>query len=83
MGIQGLLKNLSPLLIPLNELENGKQQRHDDSRNIYNIRQFANKVIAIDASCWLYKAGYSCAERLVECMESKKIDTFCEERICK
>ena len=82
MGIQGLLKNMSPLLIPLNELENGKQ-RYDDSKNCYNIRQFANKVIAIDASCWLYKAGYSCAERLVESMERKKVDKFCEERLCK
>lgn len=44
MGIQGLLKALSPLIL---DEENGVKSS--------NIRQFANKSLAIDASSWLFK----------------------------
>ncbi len=87
MGINGLLKVLSPLLIPENEIKinggkNNKSMIKSKSSPKYNIRQFANKSLAIDASSWLYKASYSCAERLVESIEENRIDPICEHRLC-
>ena len=92
MGITGLLKHLSPLLTPENEINNNngdgnnskKQTRSSSSSspNYYNIRQFANKSVAIDASSWLFKAAYSCAESLVEAIERNEIDPFSERRLC-
>ena len=86
MGINGLLKALSPILIPVNELNNESNNASRKSRSSsspkYNIRQFSNKSIAIDASSWLYKGSYSCAERLVESIEEKRIDEVCEQRLC-
>lgn len=75
MGIQGLLKGLSQHLISENETSTNNEINH-------NICQFANKSLAIDTSSWLYKASYSCAERVVEAMESKRIDPTCERIIC-
>jgi len=45
MGIQGLLKALAPLLL---DDDNG-------SKPCFNIRQFANQSLAVDASSWLFK----------------------------
>ena len=91
MGIEGLLRSISPLLIPENELAN--KSSFSSSNNInnkrskpkiiqHNIRQFSNKSLAIDASSWLYKASYSCAERLVEAIERNEIDATAETRLC-
>ncbi len=74
MGINGLLKALSPLLVPENQnLSNVNADTNVNSSGAtpnYNIQQFANKSLAIDASSWLFKASYSCAEKLVEGIES-------------
>jgi 5'-3' exonuclease len=81
MGINGLLKGLSPLLIPENETStNGKI---NTAKPLYNIRQFKNKTVAIDASSWLYKACYSASDRLVEAIEAGKIDHICEKILCR
>jgi len=89
MGINGLLKALAPLLIPENECQpNVNQNQHQEARNTktptakHNIRQFANKTLAIDASSWLFKASYSCAEGLVEAIESNEIDKKSEYMLC-
>jgi 5'-3' exonuclease len=87
MGINGLLKALSPLLIPENEVnqtsnQSNRSRSSSSSSARHNIRQFANKSIAIDASSWLFKASYSCAERLVESIEANEIDPHCEKRLC-
>lgn len=83
MGINGLLKALSPLLIPENEINsNGGNRSRSNSSPKHNIRQFASKSLAVDASSWLYKASYSCAERLVESIEHNRIDPMCEHRLC-
>ena len=94
MGINGLLKALSPLLIPENELNQSQSNNNHNkssskpssssSRPKHNIRQFANKSIAIDASSWLYKASYSCAEILVESIESNPTipNQIAEKRLC-
>jgi len=76
MGIQGLLKALSPLIL---DEENG-------TKSSFNIRQFSNKSLAIDASSWLFKASYSCAERLVERsleISGQPVDQQCEQIICR
>lgn len=81
MGINGLLKGVSPLLIPENETDlDGKSST---SQPMYNIQQFKNKTIAIDASSWLYKACYSTSSRLVEAIEEDRIDHICEKILCK
>eukprot|EP00579_Thalassiosira_antarctica_P012840 CAMPEP_0201936580 /NCGR_PEP_ID=MMETSP0903-20130614/37727_1 /ASSEMBLY_ACC=CAM_ASM_000552 /TAXON_ID=420261 /ORGANISM="Thalassiosira antarctica, Strain CCMP982" /LENGTH=169 /DNA_ID=CAMNT_0048477293 /DNA_START=39 /DNA_END=545 /DNA_ORIENTATION=+ len=49
----------------------------------HNIRQFSQKSLAIDASSWLHKAGYTCAERLVESTESGTRDPIAEKAYCK
>lgn len=77
MGINGLLRTLSPLLIPEDQVENGASKPSP----VYNIRQFRGKVIAIDASCWLHRACYKCVERLVKASEEGKIDKYCEVTI--
>ena len=110
MGIEGLLRSISPLLIPENEVTLLSNANHASSKSTsrrssskqeqlvkHNIRQFANKTIAIDASSWLFKASYSCAERLVESSYSssspsysssssptghQQIDKKCESRLC-
>ena len=73
MGIAGLLKNLHPLLVaPPTHPSNQQQNNNGGSRNNikvqHNIRQFSGKSIAIDASGWLHKAAYTCAERYVLCI---------------
>jgi hypothetical protein len=71
MGIAGLLKNLHPLLVappthPSNQQQNNNGGSNNNKIKVrHNIRQFANKSIAIDASGWLHKAAYTCAERYV------------------
>lgn len=79
MGINGLLKGLSPLLIP----ENDANKKKMGSQPLYNIRQFKNKTLAVDASSWLYKACYSASERIVEAIESNRIDPVGERILCK
>ena len=44
----------------------------------HNVRQFAGRSLAIDASSWLHKAAYACAERLVESTESGARDAIAE-----
>ena len=72
MGIAGLLKNLHPLLVPppTHHANSNNQQPQPQQRNNpkirHNIRQFSNKSLAIDASSWLHKAAYTCAERYVK-----------------
>ena len=87
MGINGLLKFLSPLLIPENvqgTTDNSFSSSSASSTTArHNIRQFKNKTVAIDASSWLYKASYSTAPRLVEAIESNRIDPVCEKAVCK
>ncbi|KAL9179744.1 hypothetical protein ACHAXT_007714 [Thalassiosira profunda] len=88
MGIQGLLKNLHPLLVPppppADPDNNGASnrppppQRHNPAVK-HNIRQFAGKSLAIDASSWLHKAAYTCAERLVEATENGTRDFTAEQ----
>mmetsp|Transcript_3769 Transcript_3769/g.7997 ORF Transcript_3769/g.7997 Transcript_3769/m.7997 type:complete len:989 (-) Transcript_3769:220-3186(-) len=95
MGIQGLLRNLHTLLVPPsthqscqenngngNSRGNGNIniQRTNKNSPRHNIRQFANKSIAVDASSWLHKAGYTCADRLVEATENKIRDAVAEKR---
>ncbi len=80
MGINGLLKGLSPLLIPENDETSTKMIA---SKPMYNISQFKNKTIAVDASSWLYKACYCASERLVEAIEADRIDHVCEKILCK
>lgn len=95
MGIQGLLRNLHTLLVPPsthqsceesngngNSRSNGNSniQRTNKNSPRHNIRQFANKSIAVDASSWLHKAGYTCADRLVEATENKIRDAVAEKR---
>jgi len=80
MGIQGLLRNLQPLLVSSSDNDdtsdtnatNQKTRKKKQSTN--NIRQFANHALAIDASSWLYKAGYSIADTLVEALEQASED---------
>jgi len=96
MGIQGLLRNLHPLLVA--PPSHSKSQNEDTSssragqlppphRNKpavrHNIRQFSGRSLAIDASSWLHKAGYSCAERLVESTESGTRDAVAERTYSK
>ena len=90
MGIQGLLKNLHKLLVPP---PSHPSQQHGDDGDAredrrpppprHNIRQFADKTLAVDASSWLHKAGYTCAERLVEAGEAGTRDSFAERNYCK
>ncbi|KAL9183874.1 hypothetical protein ACHAXT_004730 [Thalassiosira profunda] len=92
MGIQGLLKNLHPLLVPppppADPNNNGASnrppppQRHNPAVK-HNIRQFAGKSLAIDASSWLHKAAYTCAERLVEATENGTRDFTAEQSYTK
>ena len=99
MGIQGLLRNLHPLLVPPQSHHSHQNQTVNDDRyhdgslsahrkrnstNIrHNIRQFKNKSLAIDASSWLHKAAYTCAERLVESTESGMRDPIAERSYTK
>jgi len=64
MGIQGLLKGLNPLLVPPSTTST------PTAPPTYNISQFQNATLAIDASSWLHKAAYSCAEPFVEALEN-------------
>ena len=69
MGIAGLLKNLHPLLVPPpthHANSNNQQPQRNNPKIRHNIRQFSNKSLAIDASSWLHKAAYTCAERYVK-----------------
>ena len=67
MGIAGLLKNLHPLLVPPpTHHANNQQPQRNNPKIRHNIRQFSNKSLAIDASSWLHKAAYTCAERYVK-----------------
>jgi 5'-3' exonuclease len=77
MGINGLLRTLSPLLIPEDQVANVGSKPSP----VYNIRQFKDKVIAIDASCWLHRACYKCVQPLVKASEEGKIDKYCEATI--
>ena len=82
MGIQGLLRNLHPLLVPPPTHHSNQQSKKSNTTSIkiqHNIRQFANKSLAIDASSWLHKAGYTCSARLVESIESKTRDPQAEK----
>jgi exonuclease-1 len=86
MGINGLLKGLSPLLIPVNEpgkTSNSSKRRSSTTSANHNVRQFKNKTLAIDASSWLFKASYSTAARLAESIETNHIDPVCEKALCK
>ncbi len=91
MGINGLLRTLSPLLIPENEQGMGSSDQrrrksrntHSSMRRMHNIRQFKDKTVAIDASSWLYKASYATAERLVEAIEEGRRDSDCERILCR
>lgn len=107
MGIQGLLRNLHPLLVPPPSHpsnSNGQDddddasdggssggrrrrrpaaRRNDPAAVRHNIRQFAGKSLAVDASSWLHRAAYSCAERLVEAVESGTRDPIAERSYCK
>ena len=64
MGIKGLLKALNPLLVPAE----GSQGQGTNGK--YHITAFESTTVAIDASSWLYKAGYACADLLVESIET-------------
>jgi exonuclease-1 len=89
MGIQGLLKGLHPLLVPPPShpsqqhqgvgVNNNNKRSGNNAVVRHNIRQFAGKSLAIDASSWLHKAAYSCAERLVESIESNIRDPIAEK----
>jgi exonuclease-1 len=82
MGINGLLRNLHPLLVP--------PPTHHTNRNTdtntptvkirHNIQQFASKSLAIDASSWLFKSAYTCSERLVEATEKGVRDPIAEQK---
>lgn len=87
MGIQGLLRNLHPLLVPppthhSNANNNNNNNNNGNAASIkiqHNIRQFANKSLAIDASSWLHKAGYTCSAKLVESIENNTRDPHAEK----
>jgi 5'-3' exonuclease len=99
MGIQGLLRNLHPLLVPppshpsyhhqaANDNDHHPNasmhhRKHSTANIRHNIRQFRNKSLAIDASSWLHKAAYTCAERLVESTESGTRDIIAERSYTK
>ena len=92
MGIQGLLRNLHPLLVPPpahhsnssnNNNEPGPPPQRNNPSIRHNIRQFRNRSLAIDASSWLHKAAYSCAERLVESTENGTRDASAEGSYCR
>ena len=93
MGIQGLLKALNPLLVSSDKNFHHSNRSYETNANhatrpsiTHNIRQFSNQTLAIDASSWIYKACYSCAERIVESTESggnKTPDPISERILCK
>jgi 5'-3' exonuclease len=94
MGINGLLKALSPLLIPINDAHHQtssssssscskRNETNNHPKPRHNIRQFQNKTLAIDASSWLYKASYSISSRLVEAVEENRIDAVSERVLCQ
>ena len=80
MGIKGLLKALNPLLVPAEGSTNSggggstNLNAHPNGGQIpngkYHIGAFARTTLAVDASSWLYKAGYACADQLVESIET-------------
>lgn len=78
MGIKGLLKALNPLLVPTEGSTNSGaatiNNAHPNGGQIptgkYHIGAFARTTLAVDASSWLYKAGYACADQLVESIET-------------
>jgi 5'-3' exonuclease len=85
MGIEGLLRNLQPILEspsldPLKgdmcvvSSQNSSSKKKTKVQPIHNIREFVNCSIAIDASSWLHKAGYSISESLVEAVEQEPSD---------
>ena len=82
MGIQGLLRNLHPLLVPPPSHHSSGDRGSGGGRRAgavrHNVRQFAGRTLAIDASSWLHKAAYTCAERLVESTESGTRDPAAE-----
>ncbi|KAL3822578.1 hypothetical protein ACHAXA_007689 [Cyclostephanos tholiformis] len=109
MGIQGLLRNLHPILVPppnhhsrhkgddgdggdRPEQQQQRQRQHGRRRRRggtdtttdngtavrHNVRQFAGRSLAIDASSWLHRAAYACAERIVESTESNVRDPIAE-----
>lgn len=80
MGIEGLLRNLQPILVPvssdpqwgkagLTSSQNMSRKKKEKAKCIHNIREFVNGSLAVDASSWLHKAGYSISETLVEAAE--------------
>jgi len=76
MGIKGLLKALNPLLVPAEGAgissfahSNGHHQQ-GTTNGKYHITSFASTTVAVDASSWLYRAGYACADLLVESIET-------------
>ena len=83
MGIQGLLRNLHPLLVPPPTHHSNKNNNSNNNaasiKIQHNIRQFANKSLAIDASSWLHKAGYTCSAKLVESIENNTRDPHAEK----
>jgi len=96
MGIQGLLRNLHPLLVPppshhshqdadnhCHDASSAHRKKNTSTTIRHNIRQFQNKSLAIDASSWLHKAAYTCAERLVESTESGTRDPIAEQAYTK
>lgn len=42
-----------------------------------HIRDFSNRVLAVDASSWLHKSVYSVSERYVESLDTGRLDQTC------
>jgi len=83
MGIEGLLRNLQPILLESDSIDprkrnvslassqNSSGKKKVKTQSVHNIREFVNCSVAIDASSWLHKAGYSISEALVEAAEKE------------
>eukprot|EP00804_Cyclotella_cryptica_P024107 CCRYP_007327-RA/>CCRYP_007327-RA protein AED:0.03 eAED:0.03 QI:217/1/1/1/1/1/3/46/952 len=81
MGINGLLRNLHPLLVPPPSHHTHRNGHANSRIKIrHNIQQFASKSLAVDASSWLFKSAYTCADRLVEASERGVRDPVAEEK---
>lgn len=81
MGINGLLRNLHPLLVPPPTHHTNRNNSNAPPIKIrHNIQQFAHKSLAIDASSWLFKSAYTCSDRLVESIESGIRDPIAESK---
>ena len=75
MGIKGLLKALNPLLVPAEGSASASasaspHQGGQGTNGKYHIAAFESTTVAVDASSWLYRAGYACADLLVESIET-------------